>query len=1019
MQLADGTYRRTATWRFGAADSGTSGHPVTWTAAPGAHPVISGGKRITHWTQVPGSDVWSAPVPAGTRTRQVYINGLDTPVAQATPSALGLTLSTWDKAGFHVTGTSAAWLLKLASELTPTQLHELEFHWRPMRPTDWAASSCPVDAITPGADAGTATVAMAQPCWNNLTNKSATVYGGNSSNVTPYNLAANTGPTLIEDARTLLHPGQWFLDNDENVLYYQPTAGQRMSKLDVEVPQVESLVSVAGTLAKPVHDLTFSGIRFTTATWNRPSTPTGFPQVQAGLYADHPNTVVDGVVQPATQGECTFATPNAGSCPWGAYAQPLANVQLTAAHDVSFLSDRFDDLGGTGLGMRYGSDHNLVRGSMFTEIGSSAVWLGCGSDPNPGAADDPAAAVIADCSADPEASAHDPIGENEIATGNTVENNLMYHDAIDYLGTAGITMMFTRNTTIAHNDVFDMPYDGLTSGAWQGHVDNVDIGPTHNDQTTTNINSDNAISDNHFHNNMQIFTGDGGEIYTEGHQGATVLNADGSVNTAASYEHGLQITGNVFDTNTPNGAYGTAPDVGSQWIMESGNVEWNNRHSFSCHWPNPSISRLTYTHNWAADPDDSSCPTDTANTRIPAHPGPADLPHDVLANAGLTAAYRTLEAQLPARIDYTGASSATATTPAQVLVVGSGLTAATPLTIGGIPVPAHDITLLNAGFLIADVPAGAGSTVTTIGPPAPAVTSPVAGSVSPQPPTGVAGTGIPGDKVTVTDAGQPVCTAQVAADTTWECRPAVPFGDGEHSLSVTQTGDGYTSAPATVPFYVGTQKVTSVAKIGFSGSFGTDNTYVPGAGESVVGAINRRAGTETVQAGQGVVLTGGNQAVGFQPATGWGSTALTPSFLARITFTPKAGANQAQLGTLFGVGGNLTVRYRDGQLQYGFSSNTTGDDHFLSAAAPTAGQQHVLELAWDGTADALHVVLDGTALPMVSGDAAPPTQILGTMVAVGNDVHPAAQSRGFVGTIGGFAMGTYDGPFSAALFGGL
>src|SRR5262249_2460118 len=153
----------------------------------------------------------------------------------------------------------------------------------------------------------------------------------------------------------------------------------------------------------------------------------------------------------------------------------------------------------------------------------------------PGAADDPAATVIKDCSADPDASAHDQIGPggvNEIMTGNTIDNNVLYHDGYDYLGAPGITMMFTRHTTISHNDVSGLPYDGLASGAWSGHPDYVNLGPTYSDQTTTNINSNNVISDNDFHNNMQVFSTDGGEIYTEGHQGMTVFNGDKSVNVA-------------------------------------------------------------------------------------------------------------------------------------------------------------------------------------------------------------------------------------------------------------------------------------------------------------------------------------------------------------------------------------------------------------------------------------------------------------------------------------------------------
>lgn len=727
VELLDGTYRLSSTWKFGAADSGSAAHPVVWTAAPGAHPVVSGGTQITDWVRMPGSGgVWAARVPRGTQSRQLYVDGADVPLAQATPASLGISLSTWDATGYEATGSSASALLNLAKGLTPTQLHELEFGWTPMKPTDWAASECPVSTIR-ATGQGSVTVVMAQPCWNDLTNKSATVYGGNSSNVTPYNLAAGTGPTLIENARALLHPGQWYLDDATSTLYYEPTSGQSMSGLDVELPRLESLVDVSGTLADPVRDITFSGIRFTTATWNTPSTGTGFAQVQAGMAITQPDTAVDGVVQPATQGECGYATPSAGSCPWGAFTPPLANVALTAARDVSFLSDRFDDLGGTGLSMRYGSDDDLVQGSVFTEISASAVWLGCPGDPTPGTDDDPASAVIQECSADPTgsatsaASAHDSIGTNganEIMTGNTVEDNVLYHDGIDYLGTAGITMLFTRHTTIAHNDIYDMPYDGLTSGAWQGHVDNVNSAPTYSDQTSQNINSNNAIVDNDFHDNMQVFTGDGGEIYTEGHQGGTVLNSDGSVNDAASYADGLTISGNVFDTNTPNSAYATAPDVGSQWIYETGNVEWGNAYSFSCHWPVPTASRLTYTGNWAANSDDLPCATDHDNTTIPASPGPADVPLAVLANAGPTGVYQQLESAVAPRIDYTGVTEGSGSTPTRVLVVGSGLSQSTKLWMGGVPVPARGVNVLNGGFLVVDEPAGADSTVVTIGPPA-------------------------------------------------------------------------------------------------------------------------------------------------------------------------------------------------------------------------------------------------------------------------------------------------------------
>lgn len=62
--LKNGTYKRDEPLKLGAADSGKDGHTVTWTAAPGARPVLSGGQHITGWRQNPDG-TWTADVPAG------------------------------------------------------------------------------------------------------------------------------------------------------------------------------------------------------------------------------------------------------------------------------------------------------------------------------------------------------------------------------------------------------------------------------------------------------------------------------------------------------------------------------------------------------------------------------------------------------------------------------------------------------------------------------------------------------------------------------------------------------------------------------------------------------------------------------------------------------------------------------------------------------------------------------------------------------------------------------------------
>src|SRR5439155_2728759 len=99
VELAGGTYQLAEPLTMDARDSGTGGHNVIWTAAAGARPVISGGVPITGWKKGSGN-VWSAPVPAGLNTRQLYVNGARAARARG---AAPVTL-TWTDTGYTASG---------------------------------------------------------------------------------------------------------------------------------------------------------------------------------------------------------------------------------------------------------------------------------------------------------------------------------------------------------------------------------------------------------------------------------------------------------------------------------------------------------------------------------------------------------------------------------------------------------------------------------------------------------------------------------------------------------------------------------------------------------------------------------------------------------------------------------------------------------------------------------------------------------------------------------------------------
>src|SRR6266545_3072973 len=248
--LEDGFYRMPSPLALGPADSGTNGHNVIWTADSGARPVLAGSVQITGWQQVSsGSPIWVAQAPAGLRTRQLYVDGTRAARAHGNlPNSLGGQNST----GYASGGTTmAGW--RNPSGARP----QLEFVYQGGLGA-WTEPRCPVAGFSGDA------VTMAQPCWNNSTNRACCFADGRA-----YNLVGRKGiteqPTQVENAFQFLSgstPGQWFLDQGDSKLYYVPRSGENMAAADVEAPVLEKLVTGNGTASARVHNIVFNNDAF-------------------------------------------------------------------------------------------------------------------------------------------------------------------------------------------------------------------------------------------------------------------------------------------------------------------------------------------------------------------------------------------------------------------------------------------------------------------------------------------------------------------------------------------------------------------------------------------------------------------------------------------------------------------------------------------------------------------------------------------------------------------------------------
>ena len=630
---------------------------------------------------------------------------------------------------------------------------------------------------------------MDQPCWQNVTGRSS--FADASGNLADHEHQHHA--LLDSNAQALVHPGQWFLDVSSNTLYFG--GPKSVASLDVELPHLESLLQGAGSLGDPVHDLTFSGLQFSYATWNEPSSPAGFADVQSNLTMSLPG---------GNQGMCTFSSPN-GNCPWGALTQPAVNVGFSGSNDITLSGDRFIDLGGAGLGFEYGDTDDTVSDSLFDHIASTAILLGCTYDPTPTVAED-AQAIIEHCSLDPSVAGDDSIGTNEILQHTTVSDNVIEHVGTDYTSASGITLLFSQHTTITHNDIFDVPYTGITAGVIQGHVDD----QTH-PQESVNVNGFNTISDNLIHDYMQVRS-DGGAMYIEGHQAQYVENADGSVDQQATLANGMQAVGNVA-YNKVNSSPVMYDDAGSEYINWQNNVLFRvngNSSQGGCDPTGPFGLEGNYGsggfESYFCMPSGVSIQTfASGNTTIPDSPGPNDLPASAIDGAGVSAATAANLISYP-QADYESAeSSSTAAIPNAVLIAGEGFSPNTPISFSGRR--ATTVNVLSPGLVIATVPPHADSSDLVVGnpPAAPTITAPSPGSVD-VPGNGltVSGTGQSGTSVTVTVDNQPLsgCATPVSGGH-WSCDLG-PTASGRHTLTATAqdaTGQSASSGPTLI--YVG------------------------------------------------------------------------------------------------------------------------------------------------------------------------------------------------------------------------
>jgi autotransporter-associated beta strand protein len=301
---------------------------------------------------------------------------------------------------------------------------------------NWKQLRCPIASIT-----GT-NIVMQTPGW--------TYSGTTPTPGRPWNgngVVSLNGVTWVENAFELLaSPGMWYLNQATGYLYYIPRPGENLATASVVLPILEKLIDASGgSESTPIHNIVLSGITFEYGTWLLPSTSSG--------YADNQTSIMwSGPVNPL---------------------KTLGNVSFQTASFIQVTNCVFEHLGGSGLDFGTGAHTNSIIGNHFEDISSDGISVGEVTDYG---------------TADP----------NQMTDGNVIQDNFIRRPGQEYEDAIGIWIGYSKNTRIAHNDIDNTPYTGISLGWGWG---------------TSSYSANNMVVSNYVGKVMQTLT-DGGSVYS-------------------------------------------------------------------------------------------------------------------------------------------------------------------------------------------------------------------------------------------------------------------------------------------------------------------------------------------------------------------------------------------------------------------------------------------------------------------------------------------------------------------------
>jgi len=225
-------------------------------------------------------------------------------------------------------------------------------------------------------------------------------------------------------------PGEWFLDNISDSLYYYPVADENIKDMTFVAARLENLISLTGDEKHPVHDIIIEGIHFTH------TAPTFMKTTEPLLRSD-----------------------------WTIYRQGAVKLEGSERCQIQYAN--FDLLGGNAIFVSNYNREVMITGNLIENIGAGGINI----VGNPAAVRSPSFRYESFVSPNEMDTIPGP-KTNQYPAFCTVSDNLIRNIGQIEKQVAGVQLSMASEITVTHNTIYDVPRAGINigDGTWGGHV---------------------------------------------------------------------------------------------------------------------------------------------------------------------------------------------------------------------------------------------------------------------------------------------------------------------------------------------------------------------------------------------------------------------------------------------------------------------------------------------------------------------------------------------------------------------